>query len=217
MADDIDLVMFDCDGVLVDSEVLSVEVDRRVLADFGWQLPIPEIVHRFVGRSAQHFRCELEAHLGHALPDDWEEPYQQWYLDAFEQHLMPVPGIERALDALPVAACVASSGSHAKIRRNLARTRLLDRFSEVIFSADDVREGKPAPDLFLHAAASMNAVPERCVVVEDSRFGIAAARAAGMRSFGYAGGLTPAEWLRGPGTTVFNDMAQLPSLLGRAR
>ena len=214
LPDPIELVIFDCDGVLVDSEVLSVEVDRRVLAEFGWHLTTEQIVHRFVGRSSAHFRAELESHVGRALPDDWEDPYSSWYVDAFERHLVAVPGVEYALDRIPWPTCVASSGSHEKLRRTLGLTGLHPRFEGRIFSAAEVTAGKPAPDLFLHAASRLGVPPERCVVIEDSRFGVMAARAAGMASFGYAGGLTPAEWLQGENTTVFSDMAELPGLLG---
>ena len=211
----IDLVIFDCDGVLVDSEKLSIEVDRRVLADLGWSLSHDEILHRFVGRSSAHFRAEVEAHRGRPLPDDWEAPYQPWYLDAFARKLTAVDGVEAALDEITTATCVASSGAHAKIRRTLGQTGLLPRFDGRIFSADDVANGKPAPDLFLHAAERLGVSPERCVVVEDSRFGVQAARAAGMRVLGYAGGLTPADWLEREGAIVFTDMRDLPELAGR--
>lgn len=200
-----ELILFDCDGVLVDSEKLSVEVDRRVLAEFGWHLSAEEIVHRFVGRSGAHFRAELEAHLGRALTDDWEAPYHAWYAAAFERDLEAVPGVAAAIDAIPIRNCVASSGSHVKIRTTLGLTGLLPRFEGRIFSAEDVANGKPSPDLFLHAAASMGVAPAECIVVEDSRFGVQAARAAGMRVLGYAGGLTPAAWLAGA-TAVFTDM-----------
>lgn len=211
----IDLVIFDCDGVLVDSEKLSIEVDRRVLADLGWSLSHDEILHRFVGRSSAHFRAEVEAHRGRPLPDDWEAPYQPWYLDAFARELTAVDGVEAALDEITTATCVASGGAHAKIRRTLGQTGLLPRFDGRIFSADDVANGKPAPDLFLHAAERLGVSPERCVVVEDSRFGVQAARAAGMRVLGYAGGLTPADWLEREGAIVFTDMRDLPELAGR--
>ncbi|MEV7609246.1 HAD family hydrolase [Microbacterium sp. NPDC089320] len=211
----IDLVIFDCDGVLVDSERLSIEVDRRVLADLGWELSHEQILHRFVGRSAAHFRAEVEAHLGRALPDAWETPYQPWYLAAFADELTAVDGVETALDEIKTATCVASSGTHAKIRRTLGMTRLLPRFDGRIFSADDVAHGKPAPDLFLHAAERLGVHPGRCVVVEDSRFGVRAARAAGMRVFGYAGGLTPSDWLEREGAVVFTDMRDLPRLMAR--
>ncbi|WP_285362962.1 HAD family hydrolase [Microbacterium sp. LMC-P-041] len=210
----IDLVIFDCDGVLVDSERLSIEVDRRVLADLGWELSSDEIVHRFVGRSAAYFRSEIESFLGSPLRDDWEATYQPWYVAAFAE-LIAVDGVEHALDEIVTATCVASSGTHAKIRRTLGMTGLLPRFEGRIFSVEDVVVGKPAPDLFLHAAHRLGVHPEHCAVVEDSRFGVRAARAAGMRVYGYAGGLTPAEWLEQEGAVVFADMRDLPDLLGR--
>ena len=120
-------------------------------------------------------------------------------------------------ERIMAAMCVASSGSHGKIRRSLTLTGLYERFEGRIFSASEVANGKPAPDLFLHAAACSGVPPARCVVVEDSRYGVQAARAAGMAVFGYAGGVTPAHWLEGPGTVVFHDMRALPRLLGESR
>lgn len=211
----VELVLFDCDGVLVDSEKLSVEIHRRVLADLGWELSREEIIERFVGRSSAHFRAALETHLGRSLPDDWEDPYQQWYVDAFAGELEAVPGVVSALDAIGFRTCVASSGSHEKIRRNLDLTGLLPRFEGRIFSAEDVTDGKPAPDLFLHAAERLGVSPAGCVVIEDSRYGVQAARAAGMRVLGYGGGITSPESLRREGATVFTDMTELPALLLR--
>jgi len=212
-----ELVVFDCDGVLVDSEVISVHVDRRVLADLGWELEIEEIVQRFVGKSEANFVSTIERQLGIELADGWDRTYQQWYHEAFERELTAVDGIEEALDRLRLPQCVASSGSHAKMRRTLGRTGLLHRFAGRIFSAAEVANGKPAPDLFLHAAGTLGAAPERCAVVEDSAYGVQAARAAGMHAFAYAGGVTPAARLEGPGTTVFHDMRQLPELIAAGR
>jgi HAD superfamily hydrolase (TIGR01509 family) len=208
-----DLVIFDCDGVLVDSEVLAVEIDRRVLADLGWQLSIDEIVEKFVGKSSATFTAHLEEHLGYRLPADWEDKYTPWYYEAFDTRLQSVEGIEDALDRIPTTTCVASSGDHEKIRRTLGLTNLLPRFDRRIFSATEVAHGKPAPDLFLFAAERMGVAPERCVVIEDSKYGVRAAHTAGMHAFGYAGGLTPAEWLATEGATVFTEMAELPDLL----
>jgi HAD superfamily hydrolase (TIGR01509 family) len=118
-----------------------------------------------------------------------------------------------AIDALACATCVASSGTHEKMALTLGLTELLGRFEGRIFSTTEVEHGKPAPDLFLHAAASLGADPARCAVVEDSVYGVQAARAAGMRAYGYAGGLTAPDRLAGPGTTVFSDMRELPALL----
>jgi HAD superfamily hydrolase (TIGR01509 family) len=216
MENPVDLVIFDCDGTLVDSEVLSIKVDQRVLADHGWTLSQEEIVRRFMGRTSAHFTRELESFLGHPLPEDWELKYQPWYADAFEQELTPVAGVLSALSRILLPTCVASNSRHARLEKTLGLTGLLPRFSGRIFSAEDVREGKPAPDLFLHVAQKMGVPPERCLVVEDSRFGVQAARAARMRVLGYAGGLTPPEWLEGRNTTVFKDMEELPELITAA-
>ena len=209
-------MIFDCDGVLVDSERIAVRVDAVVLADLGWPLSDAEIIERFVGRSEEHFVREIEAHLGRPLPKSWEDRYQHLYTAAFERELKPVDGVVEALDRIATATCVASSGSHDKIRRSLRLTHLYERFEGRIFSASEVANGKPAPDLFLHAAARLGVPPARCAVVEDSRYGVMAARAAGMMAFGYAGGVTPAHRLEGPGTVIFHDMRALPGLLEQA-
>ena len=215
--DGFELVVFDCDGVLVDSEVISIRVDQLVLADLGWELELDEIVERFVGKSEAHFVAAVEQQLGVRLPDGWDRDYGRWYQEAFERDLEAVDGIEDALDRLRLPHCVASSGSHDKMHRTLGKTGLLHRFQGRIFSATEVANGKPAPDLFLHAAASLNTPPERCAVVEDSAYGVQAARAAGMHVFAYAGGVTPAGRLAGPGTTVFSDMRRLPGLIAAGR
>jgi HAD superfamily hydrolase (TIGR01509 family) len=208
-----DLVIFDCDGVLVDSERLAIRVDVQVLASLGWPMTEDEVVRRFVGKSDAHMKRDIEAHLGRKLPDDWDAAFRDVYLDTFRRELRPVDGIVEALDAIRAATCVASSGTHDKMRFTLGLTGLWDRFEGRIFSATEVARGKPHPDLFLHAAARMGVEPSACAVVEDSAFGVEAARAAGMRAFGYAGGVTPAERLQGPGTVVFTDMRDLPRLL----
>ena len=213
MADPLDLVIFDCDGVLVDSERLMVRVEVALLAELGWPLSEAEVVERFMGRSPAAMAEAVRAQLGDGLPADWQERLDRGYRTAYEAELRPVDGVVEALDRITVPTCVASSGSHEAIRHTLGLTGLLGRFEGRIFSATEVAEGKPAPDLFLHAAARMGAEPHACAVVEDSRYGVEAARAAGMHAFGYAGGLTPPERLAGPGTVVFDDMRQLPELL----
>jgi HAD superfamily hydrolase (TIGR01509 family) len=208
-----DLVIFDCDGVLVDSERISVRIDVQVLAELGWPLTEAEVIERFVGRSEAYMIAEIEAALGRRLEAGWEEPFQQQYRDAFEAELVPVDGVVAALDAIAAPTCVASSSTHERLAYTLGLTGLLERFDGRVFSAEEVEHGKPAPDLFLHAAATLGADPDRCAVVEDSFHGVEAARAAGMRAFGYAGGVTPAERLAGPGTMVFEDMGELAALL----
>ncbi|HEX2372812.1 MAG TPA: HAD family hydrolase [Actinomycetota bacterium] len=217
MADPLELVVFDCDGVLVDSERIAVRVEAQFLTELGWPLSEAEVVERFMGRTAEFMDDAIEAQLGSRLPDDWKDQFQRRYAEAFAAELGPVDGITEALDQIAVPTCVASSGSHDKLRFTLGHTGLYQRFQGRIFSGYEVANGKPAPDLFLHAAARMGAEPGRCAVVEDSHYGVLAARAAGMRVFGYAGGLTPPERLEGQGTTVFHDMRDLPRLLADSR
>jgi HAD superfamily hydrolase (TIGR01509 family) len=210
-----DLVIFDCDGVLVDSERLSIALDVEFLAGIGWPMGEDEVIERWVGKTDAAMRREIEAHLGRDIRAEWEA-FSERYVAAFAAELRPVDGVTEAVDAIQAAGyatCVASSGDHEKIRRNLALTGLRDRFGERIFAADDVEHGKPAPDLFLHAAAAMGTPPERTAVIEDSRHGVAAARAAGMWCFAYAGGVTPGGALAGDRTTVFDEMRELPALL----
>lgn len=208
-----ELVIFDCDGVLVDSERIAVRVEAEYLTELGWPLTEAEIAERFMGRTAEYMDEAIEAHLGVRLPPDWKDQFQRRYLDAFVADLVPVDGVVEALDQITVSTCVASSGSHDKLRFTLGHTGLYERFDGRIFSGYEVANGKPAPDLFLHAAARMGADPARCAVVEDTLYGVMAARAAGMRTFGYAGGLSAPERLEGEATVVFEDMRALPRLL----
>ncbi|OON83002.1 HAD-IA family hydrolase [Streptomyces tsukubensis] len=209
-------MIFDCDGVLVDSEKICVRVDAVITAELGCAFTEAEIIERFVGSSTEVYTAAVEERLGRRLEKDWQQRYEHLYEAAFEAELTAVDGVAEVLKGLTTAVCVASNGEHPGIRRNLEITGLRDHFGEHIFSASDVRLGKPAPDLFLHAARSMGVEPERCVVIEDSPYGVRAARDAGMRAFGYCGGLTAAARLEGPGTVVFDDMRDLPRLLAAA-
>jgi len=206
-----DLVVFDCDGVLVDSERLAVRTEAQILASLGWPLGEDEIVERFVGRSAAFMQAEIERTIGRRI--DWESEFESRYRDVFSRELRPVDGVVEALERIDAPTCVASSGTHAKIRFSLGLTGLLDRFEGRIFSAEDVDHGKPAPDLFLHAARQMGHPPGRCAVVEDSVSGVQAGLAAGMSVFAFAGGVTPRPRLALGGASVFETMAELPLLL----
>ena len=211
-----ELVIFDCDGVLVDSERIAVRIDAIVLERLGWPMSEAEIVDRFMGRSEAYMTGEIERAIGRALPTGWEGELAPLYRQALEAELEAVDGVVDALDAISAPTCVASSSTHERLRLTLGLTGLYDRFEGRIFSSTEVANGKPAPDLFLHAAATLGADPARCAVIEDSVYGVQAARAAGMHAFGYAGGLTAAERLAGPATTVFHDMRELPALLEAA-
>ena len=211
----VELVIFDCDGVLIDSERLSIRVEVEVLSELGWPLSEAEVVERFVGRPDRENRATIERHLGRELPAGWSEQVKRRHREVYAAELTPVPGVREALDRISLPSCVASSSTHDHLRYTLALTGLYERFAGRIFSAEDVARGKPAPDLFLYAAERMSADPAGCLVVEDSLAGVQAARAAGMRILAFAGGVTDAELLAGPNTIVFADMQELPGLVDR--
>lgn len=211
VAPGVDLVILDCDGVLVDSEPLANRVFAALLTEEGLPTTFEESVERYMGLPMDAAVALVESGLGRAVRPDFLDVYHARVFEAFDAELRAVPGVEAALDALTVPTCVASSGEHRKIRRSLGVTGLLARFEGRIFSATDVARGKPFPDLFLHAAACLGADPDRCTVVEDSPAGVAAARAAGMRVLGYTA-MTPADRLADADAT-FTDMAALSDLL----
>ncbi|WP_249012371.1 HAD family phosphatase [Conexibacter sp. DBS9H8] len=213
----IELVIFDCDGVLIESERIAVEIDVAMLAEIGWELSREEVIERFMGRAYAHMLAEIEGFLGQPVPAEWVARWDETFQARLATELEPVDGVSETLDALHAAGyrtCVASSSNHASLERNLTATDLHDRLAGRIFSASEVTHGKPAPDLFLHAADRIGVAPERCVVVEDSRYGVAAARAAGMPVFAYTGGgMTPVATLEALGATVFAEMRDLPGLI----
>jgi HAD superfamily hydrolase (TIGR01509 family) len=204
-----ELLILDCDGVLVDSEIISVAVDQVVLADLGWSISSEEIIDRFVGRSHAHFLEVVEEHLGRKLPNAWEDAYQHLYREALARDLQLVEGIVEALDAIDLPMCVASNGSHSKMEFTLKHAGLWSRFEGRIFSAVDVAHGKPAPDLFLHAASTLGYEPSNCIVVEDSPAGVQAAIAAKMKVVAYSGGITAESKLVGEGVVIISHMNQL--------
>ncbi len=203
--------MFDNDGVLVDSEVLANSLLADLLSELGHPTTLDESIERYIGGSMQRVRDLVTASGGPALPPDFEDRYHAELFTRFATRLRIVPGVAEVIAGLRVDRCVASSGSHDRIRVALRTVGLLDAFDGAIYSADDVEHGKPAPDLFLHAAAARGARPDRCVVIEDSPAGVAAARAAGMTVLGFAR-MTPAARLA-DAHAVFDDMAALPGLL----
>jgi HAD superfamily hydrolase (TIGR01509 family) len=185
------LVIFDCDGVLVDSEILACDVQARALAEYGLSLSGAEVAARFLGVSARDMRAALEADLGRPLPDDHEARCGAELQDLFRRELKPVEGIRQIVSALGATGhprCVASSSSPERIALALDVVGLHDAFRPNIFSSTQVARGKPAPDLFLHAAGLMGFSPESCIVVEDSVNGVRAARDAGMLVAGFLGG-----------------------------
>ena len=210
-----DLLIFDCDGVLVDSERLSNRVFAAMLTEEGWPTTPEQSVERYMGRTISSCLDEVAGQLGHPLRSDFSERYYERIFEIFDRELVAVPGIEGALDALGAwPMCVASSGPHRKIRHTLGLTGLLPRFDGRIYSGTEVAEGKPAPDLFLLAAERMGVAPERCIVVEDSVNGVVAARRAGMAVLGFARDTDPAR-LADAGATVFREMGELPAEIAK--
>jgi HAD superfamily hydrolase (TIGR01509 family) len=182
-----DLVIFDCDGVLIDSELLSVRADRECLAEDGIDLSVEEIIERYTGISLAAMLSDIETRYGRPLAD-FAARHQARLRPLFEADLQAIPGVTEVLDRLPCRSCVASSGTPERLRHALSLVGLFDRFHPQIFSASEVARGKPAPDLFLHAAERMGIPPQRCVVIEDSVPGVVAAVAAGMPAIGFTGG-----------------------------
>lgn len=205
------LVIFDCDGVLVDSDRISLRIQAEALTAIGLPTSYEDCVRDYLGIGMDATLEIIEQRLGRPIPAGWVQELDAAVRAAFGKELEPVAGVVTALDSIGYPACIASGGTHAKLRFTLGLTGLYDRFAGRIYSVEDVNRAKPAPDLFLHAAAGMNTRFERCVVIEDSPAGIAAAKAAGMRALGYAAE-TPIERLRQADAT-FRDMKQLPALV----
>jgi HAD superfamily hydrolase (TIGR01509 family) len=184
---ELDLIIFDCDGVLVDSEVLSCRCLCEALATCGVKLGLGEALDLFLGRSTaavlQHYGAGA-----HRLPDDFLADLKVCVRRAFQSSLRPIPGIASLLSGLHVPYCVASSSDLDRVFFSLALTGLAPYFGDRIYTSQMVARGKPAPDLFLHAAANMQAEPARTLVIEDSVSGVTAARSAGMKVWGFAGG-----------------------------
>ena len=214
-----DLVIFDCDGVLVDSEAMSTRAHAEALTRHGYPITRDEVLKRFLGVSDREARLMVERELGRRLPEDFDEQVRRETLRTAGDP----PGIAHvgeAIAAIALPKCVASSGTPDKISHGLTCAGLYDVLAPHLFSAVQVARGKPAPDLFLFAAASMNAVPKRCIVVEDSVPGVKGAIAAGMTVLGFHGGSHcsegHAELLRAAGAAVtFDDMRRLPALIAQ--
>jgi HAD superfamily hydrolase (TIGR01509 family) len=214
------LVIFDCDGVLVDSEVISCRAHADILARHGYPITAEQVLDRFLGVSDHEARLMIESEIRRKLPDDFEQQVKQATLEFYGDDLQAISYAGEAIAAIGLPKCVASSGTPEKIRHGLICAGLYDRLAPHIFSATEVKRGKPAPDLFLFAAEQMVTPPERCLVIEDSIPGVTGALAAGMTVLGFHGGAhcRPGygDTLRAAGAmTTFDDMRQLPVLIAQ--
>jgi len=210
-----ELVIFDCDGVLIDSEPIANRVWQAQLRSLGLDLPLAAVMERFVGRTRDGCLDIARDMLGRELPPGFGERWDEALFDALGREVRPVAGIETVLRTLPVPYCVASNGTPQRMRMALEAAGLLPLVDGRLFTAAEVARPKPAPDLFLHAAARMGRAPSRSVVVEDTPTGVRAAVAAGMRALGYAGAAhADAAALEAAGAEVFQRMDELPARLG---
>ncbi len=218
---DFDLVLFDCDGVLVDSEHLSARSTAVVLREIGIDLDEATVLRRFMGTSDKSMCEALAAEFGVTFPPDTQTRLDRAALDLSARELRAIPGVADLVRGLRLPYAVASSSTPERIRRSLELTGLWELLGRHVFSAVMVERGKPAPDLFLHAARAMGAAPERTAVIEDSTAGVRAGKAAGMTVIGFTGGShvdsdAHGAVLHGLGADrVVDDMASVAALLGR--
>jgi HAD superfamily hydrolase (TIGR01509 family) len=210
------LVIFDCDGVLVDSELITNRVFARMLNELGIAVTLEDMFEQFVGRSMPQCLELITKMLGGPVPRHFVEEYQTRSAAALRSELKAVPDIEIVLAAIRTPYCVASSGTHEKMQTTLGITGLLPQFRGKMYSVTEVAQSKPFPDVFLHAARQQGVVPAECAVIEDTPTGVRAGVAAGMTVFGYCA-LTPKQRLIEAGAhRTFERMRDLPGLISEA-
>ena len=203
------LIIFDCDGVLVDSELIINTVFAELLNNLGLNVNIEDMYENFVGHSFAQCMVKIEKMLGKMPPDNFEALYRRETTKALEKDLQPVRGVKDVIDQLSVPYCVASSSSHERMQSTLGITGLLPYFEGKLFSVKDVSRGKPYPDVYLHAAQAMGFEPSKCIVIEDTPIGVEGGISAGMTVFGYSE-RTSAHKLKTAGAhKVFDKMARL--------
>ncbi|MFE3598586.1 HAD family hydrolase [Streptomyces sp. NPDC059142] len=208
------VILFDCDGVLVESETLSARVMQEMTAEQGLDISSDEALEFIRGRKVAEWVAELEALLGRALPPRFVTDFRDRCTELFATELRPVPHVRQVLEGLEPPFCTASSAPREKILNTLGLTGLLPLFQDRIYSAYEVGTWKPDPGLFLHAAADLGALPEHCAVVEDSPVGVRAGITAGMSVFAYAPPQNgTAARLAADGAVTFSSMKELPALL----
>ncbi|AKG21389.1 HAD family hydrolase [Calothrix sp. 336/3] len=208
-----DLIIFDCDGVLVDSEPIINRIFAETLTEAGFPITYAEVTQKFIGKSLKTCLEIIETSYNKPLPKNFMELCKEREIAPLHKELKPVPGISEVLKQITLSKCVASNSSHPHIQMVLKLTGLLHQFAGKIYSCYDVPRPKPFPDVYLYAAEQMNTKPENCVVIEDSATGVEAAYAAGMTVFGYSQYSNGQALATAGAKIVFNDMRQLCQLL----
>jgi len=211
-----ELLILDCDGVVVDSEPITMRILTEMINELGVAIEVEEVAKRITGQTFSYILELVADILGGPLPQDFALRYRALTFAAMEKELKPVEGIEAALDRVSIPYCIASNGPHMKMQKTLGVTALLSRFEGRMFSSDDVPRGKPFPDLFLLAARHFDVRPSACLVIEDSESGIAAAIAAGMSAYGFSARTTGGKLETAGAKRVFRQMSELPSLVAGA-
>lgn len=214
---DFELVIFDCDGVLVDSERIANEVFAKVLnEECGLVLSLDDMFQTFLGHSSSQCMAIIKEMLGEEPPPNLEQRYKREINHALATSVTAVSGIETAIAEISIPFCVASSGSYQKMQTTLGKTKLLQYFEGKLHSTSDVERGKPFPDIYLHAASKMGVLdPSRCLVIEDSPLGVAGGVSAGMTVFGYTELMKEKNLLEAGAHHTFNDMYDLASEIKR--
>jgi HAD superfamily hydrolase (TIGR01509 family) len=218
MTDEIDLIIFDCDGVLIESEIVVCRIAAEELTHLGYPITTEQVIDRFAGRPDREMRAEIEADMHRPLPEDYKARVDRRTEEAYREELKIMAGVHKALDAIHKPICVASSSFPEKLKMGLQQVGLYDRFAPNVISATSVARGKPEPDIFIFAAGWMHVPPASCLVIEDSVPGVRSAVRAGMRVFGFTGGAHSrpghAESLTSAGAElVFGQMSKLPDLV----
>jgi HAD superfamily hydrolase (TIGR01509 family) len=217
-----DAVLFDCDGMLVDSEPITNGVLREMLEELGWKLTQAECMRIFVGKALKDERALIEAHTGQPLSEAWLVRFRERRNESLMRDVQPVGGAQQAVAAihrrLAGRIACASGADRFKVELQLAKCGLMPFFEGRVFSGHEMPRSKPAPDVYLAAAAALGAPPQRCAVIEDTVTGVAAGIAAGATVFGYsppeAGHSAPQALREAGASAIFADMALLPDLLG---
>lgn len=208
------LIIFDCDGVLVDTEKITGSYFCRYLERCGLTINREDTISKYQGRDLKSVVTDIEAQTGVKVPDDFVDQFREETMADYKTNLLPISGIKNALDQIPISKCVASNGPAKKMELTLGVTGLSEYFTNAIFSAYDINKWKPDPGLFLHAATKMKASPNECLVVEDSIHGAKAGISAGMKVLGFATEKNANDF-KVSGVDVFFNMDQLPELINK--